>query len=324
MIAIQDFILVALLFFRKIKTIAYGWRLGIRYGHEPDDGLRVGSLARLGFKDLQWRDPPLFMGLLEISKFYENSLMKLKSIAFALLLSTPLVSSKVFSETPWLDKEYVEKRMERMASVQGDGPSQWRVIWTKEPSTKAIISWTTAKKGSAHKVRYGIRSTGPGKFSNAQEPQRSDAYSGADGEYYHHARISGLKPSTTYHFEIESMARNPQSCTSPPPLRTTGSSGFCSVGFAYGNRFPGPSQFAHGRLVGKRRPVDRLCPWRRLHREWEKLESMVKWLSQHEWTVTKSGKVLPIIPTGEIMTAVLCTMKSSTPRGGLEKTIFTP
>ena len=41
--------------------------VGIRYGHEPDDGLWVGSLARLGFKDLQWRDPPLFMGLLEIS-----------------------------------------------------------------------------------------------------------------------------------------------------------------------------------------------------------------------------------------------------------------
>ena len=117
--------------------------------------------------------------------------MKLKSLALLFLLLTPFVSFKLFSETPWLDKDYVEKRMKGMAPVQGDGPSQWRVIWTKEPSTKATISWTTAKKGSVHKVRYGIRSTGPEEFSNAQKPQRSDAYSSAKGEYYHHARIVG-------------------------------------------------------------------------------------------------------------------------------------
>ena len=129
--------------------------------------------------------------------------MKLKSLALSLLLLTPLFSSKVFPETPWLDKDYVEKRMKGMATVQGDGPSQWRVIWTKEPSSKATISWTTAKKGSSHKVRYGVRSTGKSiAGAMIQEAQRNGAYSGANGQYFHHARISGLKPSTTYHFEI--------------------------------------------------------------------------------------------------------------------------
>ena len=238
------------------------------------------------------------MGLLEISKFYENSLMKLKSIAFALLLSTPLVSSKVFSETPWLDKEYVEKRMEGMASVQGDGPSQWRVIWTKEPSTKATISWTTAKKGSAHKVRYGIRSDDPEEFSNTQEPQRNGVYSGANGEYYHHARISGLKPSTTYHFEIESDGKKSpvmRFTTAPSDDREfkllfggdsrTGIVSRGQVNLLMADLSENDDQliaFAHGGdyiVSGK--------SWS----QWS------KWLSQHELTVTKSGKVLPLIPT---------------------------
>ncbi|SVD62341.1 uncharacterized protein METZ01_LOCUS415195, partial [marine metagenome] len=95
--------------------------------------------------------------------------------------------------------------MDGLASVKGAGPSQWRVIWTKEPSTKATISWTTAKKGSKHLVRYSVRSSGKSlEGGTVQEAQRNGAYSGADGEYYHHARVSGLKPSTTYHFEVES------------------------------------------------------------------------------------------------------------------------
>ena len=102
--------------------------------------------------------------------------MKIKILAQLLLVLTPLVSIKVFSETPWLDKKYVESKMKTLAPVKGDGPSQWRVIWTKEPSTKATISWTTAKKGSEHKVRYGIRSEGKLKeIGMIQKVQRSGA-----------------------------------------------------------------------------------------------------------------------------------------------------
>ena len=97
------------------------------------------------------------MALLEIPRLYKNYLMKSKLLILLPILSISLLSSTVFSETPWVDKKYVEKRMEDLAPVKGDGPSQWRVIWTKEPATQATISWTTAKKGSAHKFRYGMR-----------------------------------------------------------------------------------------------------------------------------------------------------------------------
>jgi hypothetical protein len=239
------------------------------------------------------------MGLLEITGFYEHYLMKLKLLSLTLLLLTSLVSSKLFSETPWLDKDYVKMRMKDMASVAGDGPSQWRVIWTKEPSTRATISWTTAKKGSEHKVLYGIRSEG--KYTEGgmiQEAQRNGEYSGAKGEYYHHARISGLKPSTTYHFEVESDGKNSPVMhfrTAPSDDRDfkllfggdsrTGIEARGQVNLLMADLTANDDQliaFAHG--------GDYIVSGR----SWSQWSM---WLSQHELTVTKAGKVLPIIPT---------------------------
>ena len=225
--------------------------------------------------------------------------MKLKIVALTLLFSTPLVSCKLFSETPWLDEDYVEKRMKGMASVSGDGPSQWRVIWTKEPSTKATISWTTAKKGKDHKVRYGIRSEGKFKEGGmVREAQRSGAYSGAKGEYYHHARISGLKPSTTYDFEIESDGKK-----SPVMHFTTAPSDDREFRLLFG----GDSRtgvLARGQvnllMADLAENDDQLIAFAHggdyivSGKSWSQWS---KWLSQHELTVTKSGKVLPIIPT---------------------------
>jgi hypothetical protein len=239
------------------------------------------------------------MGLLEITGFYEKQLMKLKLLSLSFLLLMPLVSSTLFSDSPWLEKKYVDERMKELASVKGDGPSQWRVIWTKEPSTKATISWTTAKKGSGHKVRYGIRSEGKlNEFGKILEAQRSGAYSGAKGQYYHHARISGLKPSTTYHFEVESDGKKSpvlHFTTAPSDDREfrllfggdsrTGIDARAQVNLLMADLSEKDDQliaFAHG--------GDYIVSGR-IWSQWS------TWLSQHELTVTKSGKVLPIIPT---------------------------
>ena len=239
------------------------------------------------------------MGLLEITGFYEKQLMKLKLLSLSFLLLMPLVSSTLFSDSPWLEKKYVDERMKELASVKGDGPSQWRVIWTKEPSTKATISWTTAKKGSGHKVRYGIRSEGKlNEVGKILEAQRSGAYSGAKGQYYHHARISGLKPSTTYHFEVESDGKKSpvlHFTTAPSDDREfrllfggdsrTGIDARAQVNLLMADLSEKDDQFiafAHG--------GDYIVSGR-IWSQWS------TWLSQHELTVTKSGKVLPIIPT---------------------------
>ena len=225
--------------------------------------------------------------------------MKLKLLAQLLLFLTPLLSSKVFSETLWLDKKYVEKRMEALTPVKGNGPSQWRVIWTKEPSTKATISWTTAKKGSSHRVRFGIRSKNEFQDgASLQDAQRNGAYSGANGEYYHHARISGLKPSTTYHFEIESDGKK-----SPVMHFTTAPSDDRPFKFLFGgdsrtgiearaqvNLLMADLSAKDDLLIGFAHGGDYIISGR----NWSQWS---KWLSQHELTVASSGKVLPIIPT---------------------------
>jgi hypothetical protein len=238
------------------------------------------------------------MALLEISRFYKNLIMISKLLALLPILSISLMSSTAFSETPWLDKKYVEKRMKGMASVKGDGPSQWRVIWTKSPATQATISWTTAKRGTKHLVRYGIRSSGVGELASSQDAQRNGAYSGADGEYYHHARVSGLKPSTTYQFAIESDGKK-----SPVMHFTTAPSDDREFRLLFGgdsrtgivsrgqvNLLMADLSANDDQLIAFAHGGDYIVSGK----NWSQWST---WLSQHELTVTKSGKALPIIPT---------------------------
>ena len=137
-------------------------------------------------------------------------------VPVCVLISFSLAESAE-AKTPWLDKEHVEKRMDGLTKVAGKGPSQWRVIWTKDPATSATVSWTTASKGKKHQVSYGTHASGKDdkKLSAVVLSHRDGPYSGADGEHYHHARLTGLKPSTTYRFVITSDGE------SSPPMHFT-------------------------------------------------------------------------------------------------------
>ncbi len=222
------------------------------------------------------------------------------SISFPFLaLICPLAVSAE-PKAPWLEKTYVEKRMDGLAKATGKGPSQWRVIWTADPATSATVSWTTSGKGRKHVVRYGVLE--PGKTSGSllkmQETHRDGPYSKADGEYYHHARLIGLKPSTTYRFVIESDDQK-----SPLMHFTTAPADDREFHLLFG----GDSRSGHF----ARAQVNLLMA--ALAKEDEDLIAFAhggdyissgkswsqwsRWLSQHELTVTASGKVLPIIPT---------------------------
>ena len=215
----------------------------------------------------------------------------------SLLLPTLLLFSPLLAETPWLEKAFVEQKMEGLAPVKGDGPSQWRVIWTKEPSTRATISWTTAGKGKSHLVRYGLHSAG-GDLGMTIEPQRNGPYSGGDGEHYHHARLSGLKPSTAYQFVIESDGKR-----SPLMHFTTAPSDDREFKLLFG----GDSRTGvHARaqvnllmadLSGKDEQVIAFAHGGDYIVSGKSWSQWSKWMSQHELTVAGSGKVLPIIPT---------------------------
>ena len=203
-------------------------------------------------------------------------------------------------DAPWLDKKHVESRMSGLTKVAEKGPSQWRVIWTKDPATSATVSWTTATKGKSHQVSIGVHASGNNapNTSRVIKSHRDGPYSGADGEHYHHAKLTGLKPSTTYRFVITSDGES-----SPPMHFTTAPSDDREFHLLFG----GDSRSGHF----ARAQVNLLMA--ALAEEDEDLIAFAhggdyissgkswsqwsRWLSQHELTVPASGKVLPIIPT---------------------------
>ena len=224
--------------------------------------------------------------------------MKTKILAPLSLLIFTFFSTLLAQPSPWLDEEYLEERTKQLAPTRTAAPSQWRVIWSKEPSTRATVSWTTGKKGSEHRVRYGVHTSKDPKLTESIEPQRNGAYSTARGEYYHHARLSGLSPSTTYDFQIDSDGHQSplmHFTTAPADDRTFrvlfgGDSRTGIEARAQVNLLMADLSEKDGQLIGFAHGGDYIVSGR----SWSQWST---WLSQHELTVAHSGKVLPIIPT---------------------------
>jgi len=203
-------------------------------------------------------------------------------------------------KTPWLDKKHVEKRMDGLAKVTGKGPSQWRVIWTKDPATSATVSWTTASKGKKHQVSFEahVSDKNVKKQSTVVLSHRDGAYSGAGGEHYHHARLTGLKPSTTYRFVITSDGES-----SPPMHFTTAPADDREFHLLFG----GDSRSGHfaraqvnllmAALAEEDKDLIAFAHGGDYISSGKSWSQWSRWLSQHELTVTASGKALPIIPT---------------------------
>ena len=101
--------------------------------------------------------------------------MKFKTLSSLILLFFSSLFSVSGEQAPWLDKDYLKERTSQLTPTRTAAPSQWRVIWTKQPSTRATVSWTTGKKGNEHRVSYGVRSPATPKLTESIEPQRNGA-----------------------------------------------------------------------------------------------------------------------------------------------------
>lgn len=94
-------------------------------------------------------------------------------------------------------------------------PRHLRVIWTEDPSSYAVISWTTMyEHGKNHRVFYDTLRRGGDKRNYAFQTPASkngaismvdeDFKEGVPQGYYHHADLKNLQPSTEYYFIVES------------------------------------------------------------------------------------------------------------------------
>ncbi len=195
-------------------------------------------------------------------------------------------------------------------------PIHCRVIWTTDPATSALVSWSTTQPAPRHTIRYWKK--GSPDDCVIIKPT-SGRFTGQTPElYFHHARLSNLEPDTTYEFQIGSdgqFSKEMYFVTAPRVDRPFSilhggdsrsdhvtrrrvnqmMSDLVTESYANGTTSDDIIAFAHGGdyvATGKN------------------LEQWNEWLSDHELTQGPDGRQLPIIPargnhdTGELFNQV--------------------
>ena len=217
--------------------------------------------------------------------------LSLLAVPFAASAEPPAMPDIPIEDIP---KVEVEDLIPYMTPLKGTTPAQWRVTWTGDASTEATISWTTAEKGSKHRVLYG---TDPDNLDIVQERKPEGMMEVQETITFHHVRLSELEPDTNYYFVMESDGVRSKTLY----FRTAPASGTGFSILAGGDSRSGHTDrcrmnlliaahardnrdilaFAHG---GDYIDTSGWSLWR-------------IWLSQHELTTAPDGRVLPIIPT---------------------------
>ena len=81
-------------------------------------------------------------------------------------------------------------------------PRGWRLVWSANPATTATLSWNTTGATKRNRLRLWTKNE---KNARKITCGRNGRYSSSETTlYYHHAMLTGLKPSTTYYVELES------------------------------------------------------------------------------------------------------------------------
>ena len=199
-----------------------------------------------------------------------------------------------------------EEVAKMMTKMSGTIPGQWRVIWTGDTSTEATISWTTIDAGKTHRVHLGTKAGGtdPSKYAKRVDCQVNGNYSIPSKEadslgsaHYHHCKLEGLQPDTTYYFLLQSD----DEFSKPLHFRTAPTSGDFKL-IHGGDSRSGISARCEVNLMIKKMVAEIPTIIGFVHggdfvnngRSWKEWRM---WLSNHELTTGEDGKVLPIIPT---------------------------
>ena len=189
------------------------------------------------------------------------------------------------------------------APPEGTKPAQWRVTWTSDPATSAIVSWSTAQQGSSHTLEYQIKGDESSKGVGLAESGRYTG--GSDELYYHHVRLSDLQPSTAYEIQMKSdgdvsptfyfltapsedrafsILHGGDSRSDQKARRKVNAAMAQMVADSFDNEDPADDiiAFAHGGDYVASGP---------------RMDQWSEWLSDHELTTCNDGRLLPIIPT---------------------------
>lgn len=122
------------------------------------------------------------------------------SAALLFLLFTVVVHQDAFAQT-------FQQELSRSGIVHE------RVVWMKNPSREAVVSWSTRKPGKDHRVYYDVISHKGNvkKYAHQVKTFRDGEFTRVSDDmkltvptFYHHAHLKGLQPSTAYYLVIAS------------------------------------------------------------------------------------------------------------------------
>jgi hypothetical protein len=186
-------------------------------------------------------------------------------------------------------------------AAEGAEPSQWRLIWKTDPATSATLAWSTAVAGKEHRVH--LRQA-DGEKTAVVEAYRSGRYTGKSPKlYYHFVKLENLQPATKYRVVIESDGNR-----SPEMFFITAPTADVPVSLIFGadSRSGLEERKKMNAMIanmvaesyqGNRVPVIAFAHGGDYIRSGTNLEQWSLWMSDHELTVGKDGRLLPIIPT---------------------------
>lgn len=190
-------------------------------------------------------------------------------------------------------------------------PRHWRCVWTEDPATAALLSWSTTEAGQRHAVHLKrIVPAGAEAELSADSvdertiaAQRNGRHTGDSAKlFYHHARVDQLAPGATYQVVFETDGRR-----SPTMHFTTAPDDDRPIALLFGadSRSGISERQQMNRLMARmvaesyaaeRPPILALAHGGDFVYDGSDVALWSQWLDDHEQTVGADGRLLPIIP----------------------------
>lgn len=184
------------------------------------------------------------------------------------------------------------------AEVSGTTPRYPHVVWHEDPAHRATIVWVTGEPGESHAVHYGpdSRDGALEDYRHRVEATRTVPEYG-EHVYFHHAELTDLHPSATYHFTVVSDGKTSKEWhfeTAPADDRPVtllygGDSRSSRENRQRVNRRIGTYVESHDDVIGFVHGGDYIVSgmtWK----QWR------GWLEDWQLTRTSEGRLLPIVP----------------------------
>lgn len=214
-------------------------------------------------------------------------------IGFAVLLGALVAPPGIAAVDRNPDGSYTGTRL------SGATPAQWRLSFREDPAHNATISWTTAVEPESSTVFYDTQSRAgePAKYK-FQAKATTGRYSDDEWKlWYNHAEMTELEPATTYWLVMVTdgaVSREFHFVTAPE--------GDAEFKLLYGgdSRSDRDSRRTMNRrmstLLEEDPDIVALAHGGDYVAEGDELEDWVDWMTDHELTVTKDSRLLPVIP----------------------------